>query len=131
MMAFGSAIVTPVKIDSPSLQSPVVLKAALRAVHHILIQARLEALDWTHNRKSVDAQKMADYLDAVESLPEIISQDWDGGFDHFRQIISAIGKSCPELSGLIDNFDREIAGDPLFDALPARPNTRNGAATGE
>ena len=104
--------------ETLTLQSAIVLPAALRAIHHVLISARLEALDWSHNRKPVDAKKMVNYLDAVEILPELVRQNWNGSFAYFRELLAAIGEEFPELRGLVSNFDREVSGDTLFESNP-------------
>lgn len=96
-----------------SIQRP--MRAALRSIHLLVVRARLLALDWKEGRTPVDPQKMVDYLDAIEILPDILKRGDHNAFEEFRAMLLAIGKDHPEFAGLIVNFDREVAGEPPFD----------------
>ena len=91
------------------LNSPDVLPAAIHVIHYMICQARLVALDWTHNRAPVDAKQMADLLDAIEIFPELIKNECDGAYDHFREMLKGYGPTIPGCAALIDEFDRRVA----------------------
>jgi hypothetical protein len=101
------------------LNSPDVLPAA---IHYMIVQARLVALDWTHGRAAVDPKLMADMLDAIEVFPELIKNEFDGAYEHFRELLAGYGPALPGCSALLQEFDRRVS--------EAEASRRNGSVAG-
>jgi hypothetical protein len=99
------------------LNSPDVLPAAIHVIHYLIVQARLVALDWTHGRAPVNPGLMAEMLDAIEIFPELIKNDFDGAYEHFRELLAGYGPTLPGCSALLEEFDRRVA-----EAEAGRPN---------
>jgi hypothetical protein len=105
-----------------SLQSPSVIKAAMHAVHWMILNARMEALDWTHGRKPVDADRMARLLDTIELFPDLIKHDWDGAYDYFRKMLELVGADYPQFAGLLTQFDQDVAAAENVNGIGATSN---------
>lgn len=70
----------------------------LKALHRILIEARLRAL------RGADAKELANILDYAEILP-VYMLDEDDKTTEFQTQIAGLGQEVPELAGLSRDYE--------------------------
>jgi hypothetical protein len=76
-------------------------RAALRAIHRILVLARLRAYE------RADPAELADILDAVEFLPEMLLRP--AAFDDlFRGTLESLAAKYPRFPGVLTEFDAAV-----------------------
>jgi hypothetical protein len=76
-------------------------RAALRAIHRILVLARLQAYE------KADPAELADILDAVEFLPEMLLRPAEFD-DLFRGTLASLADKHPRFPGVLAEFDAAV-----------------------
>lgn len=52
---------------------------------------------------------MVNFLDAIDSLTDLIKHNSDGAFGQFQRLLDSVGHDYPEFSGVLDQFNKDVA----------------------
>jgi hypothetical protein len=77
-------------------------RAALRAIHRVLVLARLRAYE------RADPAELADMLDAVEFLPEMLVRPAEFD-DLFRRTLASLAVKHQRFKSVVDEFDAAVS----------------------